>query len=116
MNNKLIISNVVKELGISANLKGYRYIICGVELIMNNISLMDSTMGVYKGVGKEFNVTPNRVERAIRHAIESGWNKANSTLVKKMFGCSVDSRKGKPANSEFLATVADYLLMTGGEE
>lgn len=113
---RLVISNVIKELGIPANLKGYRYITYGIELLINDINLIDSTMGIYKTVAEHFGTTPLKAERAIRHAIETGWSRANDDLVMKMFGYSVSSNKGRPTNSEFLATVADYLLMTGGGE
>ena len=110
--NKVVITKIIKELGIPANLKGYRYIICGVEMLADNIELIGSIMNVYKGIAEKFNITHSRVERAIRHAIEVGWVRANLDLVDNMFGYSVDSYKGKSTNSEFLATVADYILIT----
>ena len=109
---RLVISNVIKELGIPANLKGYWYISYAIELLLNNIELIDRTMNIYIDVATKFDSTPLRVERAIRTAIETGWNRANKDLAKKMFGYSVDSNKGKPTNGEFLATVADYIFMT----
>jgi two-component system response regulator (stage 0 sporulation protein A) len=63
-------------------------------------------------VAKEFNTTAPKAERAIRHAIETGWNRANVDMVIKLFGYSISADKGKPTNSEFIATVADYILMT----
>ena len=113
---RLAISNVIKELGIPANLKGYRYIVYGVELLINDINLIDCTMGVYKAIAEHFETSASRAERAIRVAIETGWDRANIDLVTKMFGYSVDANKGRPTNGEFLATVADYMIMTGGAE
>ena len=114
--DKLTISNILKGLGISANLKGYRYMVYGIELMMRDISLMDTTMLLYQIVGKAFGVSKTQAEKAIRNAIEKGWSRADADLVKKVFGCSVSANKIKPTNSEFLATVVDYLLMTGGED
>ena len=106
------VTNIIKELGIPANVKGYHYIRCGVELMINDSELMCSMMPLYKKVAKCFNTTPSRAERAIRHAIEVGWDRANVDFAKKMFGYSVDD-KVKPTNSEFLATIADYVLVSG---
>jgi two-component system response regulator (stage 0 sporulation protein A) len=110
--DKLVISNILKELGISANLKGYYYIRYSFELLIKDYNLIDSIMGLYKTVAKKFNTTSSRVERAIRHAIEVGWVRANQDFVNELFGYSVDVKKGQPTNSEFLATVADYVLIT----
>ena len=110
--SKLVISNVMKELGVSASLSGYHYIRYGVELIIDDVSLIDSTMKLYDNIATKFDTTVARAERAIRHAITVGWSRGDVDLEKKMFGYSVDANKGKPTNSEFLATVADYILMT----
>lgn len=110
-NIKEIISQTLKDLGIPANLKGYRYIVYVVELIMNDTELMDSTMSVYMKVAERFNITRTSAERAIRHAIYVGWDRGHKGTQIAMFGYSIDSNKGKPTNSEFLATVADYFLM-----
>ena len=109
---KLVVSNIIKDLGIPADLKGYRYIRYCIELLIKDFDLMDSTMNLYKAVAKKFNTTHTRAERAIRHAIEVGWVRGDIDFENKVFGYSVDSFKDKPTNSEFLATVADYVLIT----
>ena len=114
--NKLTISNIIKGLGISANLKGYRYMVYGIELMTKDTELMDSTMLLYEIIAKAFNTSARQAERSIRQAIEKGWKRADADLVKKVFGSSVSANKLKPTNSEFLVTVADYVLMKGGDE
>lgn len=107
------ITKIIKELGISANIKGYYFIRYAIELLVKDISLINAvTKVLYPTVAEEFKTTPSRVERAIRHAIESGYGKANLELVNKLFGYSVDSEKAKPTNSEFLSTIADYIMLT----
>lgn len=110
--NREIISKAVKELGISANLKGYHCIIGGIELILDNNDLMCSIMELYDAIAEKLNTTRSKVERAIRHAIETGWDRANPEFSREMFGYSVDMNRGKPTNSEFMANVADYLIAT----
>jgi len=51
------------------------------------------------------------VERAIRHAIEVAWSRGNIDALNRLFGFTVDHRRGKPTNSEFIAMVADRLRL-----
>ncbi len=118
MNNyKEIITNTIKELGIPAHIKGYHYVRRAIELMVEDISLMDLiTKALYPKVAKEFDTTPSRTERAIRHAIDTGWNRGNIDFTSKLFGYTINANKGKPTNSEFIATVADYILMLNGSQ
>ena len=115
MENKAVITKIIKELGILANVKGYHYICYGVELLIEDIMLSACTMNVYRVIAEKFNTTPQRVERAIRHAIEMGWYRANVDTVKKIFGIIQ-----KPTSGEFMATIADYIIVnqshSSGEE
>ncbi len=60
---------------------------------------------------KKYGVTAVSVERAMRHAIGVGWDRANPETTKKMFGYSLGEEN--PTTSEFVVTIADYLLMVG---
>jgi two-component system response regulator (stage 0 sporulation protein A) len=62
-------------------------------------------------VAKRFGTTPSRVERAIRHAIEVAWDRGDLETLQKFFGYTVSNTKGKPTNSEFIAMIADRLLL-----
>lgn len=109
-----IITKVMQDMGIPAHLKGYRLIRYAVELLVEDINRADQIIVLYGDVAKKFNDTPSRTERAIRHAIETGWSRGDVDLQKKLFGYTVDYNKDNPTNSEFLTTVADYLLMQQG--
>jgi len=52
------------------------------------------------------------VERAIRHAIEVAWNRGKVDAINELFGYTINTRKGKPTNSEFIALVADTLRLS----
>ena len=66
---------------------------------------------LYPLLGEKFNTTDSRIERAIRNAIEVTWNKSSVETINKFFGYSISAKKGKPTNSECLATVADNLIL-----
>ena len=106
---KMQISKMLKDLGISPSLRGYQYIRYCVELLQEDFSYVNNvTKKLYPEVAKKFDTTPSRVERAIRHAIEEGWILGDIDLQNKLFGYTVDQDKGKPTNSQFIATVADW--------
>ncbi len=107
-----IITNIIKDLGIPASLKGYHYIRYAVELLCDDITLVNAiTKQLYPSVAMHFKTTSSRVERAIRHAIKVGWSRGNYDMMMRLFGYSVSLSKGNPTNSEFLSTVADYILL-----
>ena len=64
---------------------------------------------LYPTVAKKFQTTSSRVERAIRHAIETAWNRGDLDTLNKFFGYTVSNTKGKPTNSEFIEMIADKL-------
>ena len=69
------------------------------------------TKSLYPAVAKMYSSTPSRVERAIRHAIETAWRRGNQKFLSEYFGRTVQSSRGKPTNSEFIAMVADKLRL-----
>jgi two-component system response regulator (stage 0 sporulation protein A) len=58
-----------------------------------------------------YDTTSSRVERAIRHAIEIAWDRGNVDTLNSFFGYTVDTGKGKPTNSEFIALITDKLRL-----
>ena len=108
------ISNTLKDLGISPALQGYTYLREALELVMDNSELAyrgGITKILYPTIAKKYKNTIGGIERSIRYAIEIAFDRTGSDLLEKMFGCSTDACKGKATNSEFIATIADYLLL-----
>ena len=82
---KNLVTSVIHEIGVPAHIKGYQYL--------------------------RVSTTPSRVERAIRHAIEVAWDRGDLETLQKYFGYTVSNAKGKPTNSEFIAMIADRLVL-----
>ena len=107
-----IITNVIKEIGVPAHIKGYSYLREAIQMVYSDIELLGSiTKVLYPEIAKKFQTTPSRVERAIRHAIEVAWNRGNYETISKLFGYTVHHLKSKPTNSEFIAMIADKIRM-----
>lgn len=105
------IAVTLKELGIPANLEGYRYLITAITKLINGFNIHRRYCTLYRTVADEHDTTYTRVERAMRHAIEVGCLRGNYDFWKDMFRYSIGSAQGKPTNAEFLATVAEYIRL-----
>lgn len=106
------LSCILLDCGIPANLAGHSYVRKAILLEYHNVDYRGSVYKtLYPDVASFFNTTPARVERSIRHAIEVGWSRANLEVLEKYFGHSTNPDRGKPTNSEFIATIADYLRL-----
>ncbi len=106
------VTNIIHEIGVPAHIKGYQYLRDGIMMVVNNIEVINQiTKQLYPDLAKKYRTTPSRVERAIRHAIEVAWNRGQIETVESIFGYTVNSNKGKPTNSEFIAMIADKLRL-----
>ncbi|MFC4799959.1 sporulation transcription factor Spo0A [Neobacillus sp. GCM10023253] len=106
------ITDVLRSMGIPANLKGYIFLREAIQMVFRNVELLGGiTKLIYPAIAKLYNTTPSRVERAIRHSIEVGWNRGSIEHLNLVFGNTVSPLKGKPTNSEFIALIADHLRL-----
>lgn len=107
---RMSISNMMQEIGVSANIRGYQYLREAVTMVTEDFSLLKSiTLSIYPRIAKQYNTTPSRVERSMRHAIETAWDKGRLEVTSKLFGYTIQAQKGKPTNSEFIALLADRM-------
>ena len=107
---ELLVTSIIHEIGVPAHIKGYHYLREAIILAVNDIDIINAiTKVLYPTVAKKFQTTSSRVERAIRHAIETAWNRGDLDTLNKFFGYTVSNTKGKPTNSEFIAMIADKL-------
>lgn len=110
-NYKPLITKIIQELGIPAHIKGYRYVRLAVELVIKDMDLLGAvTKELYPQVAEEFDSTPSRVERAIRHAIDVVWQRGNQKALEKYFKNNINENV-KPTNSQFIARIADTIMV-----
>lgn len=106
----LEVSQIMRDLGIPAHVKGYLYLRDAILMVVDQVDLISRvTKELYPAIAVKYNTTPSRVERAIRHAIELAWERGNIETINAVFGHTVDQDKGKPTNSEFIAMIADRM-------
>ena len=107
-----LITKAIQDIGIPAHIKGYRYLRDAITLVAKDYSVIGSvTKVLYPEVAKMNDTTPTRVERAIRHAIETAWDRGDVDILGYYFGYTIQCKKGKPTNSEFIAMIADKIRL-----
>ena len=83
-----------------------------ILLSVEDTEMLNSiTKILYPTIAKRHQTTSSRVERAIRHAIKVAWSRGKMDTIDELFGYTVNNRKGKPTNSEFIALIADKIRL-----
>ncbi|NLM75478.1 MAG: sporulation transcription factor Spo0A [Clostridiaceae bacterium] len=107
------VTKIMRDVGVPAHIKGYQYMRDAILMAVEDREVISAvTKRLYPELAKAYKTTPSRVERAIRHAIEVAWNRGKVDTINKLFGYTINTKKGKPTNSEFIAMVADTLRLT----
>lgn len=107
------ISATLSKMGISASIKGYHFIRRAILMAVDNEEvLIGITKGLYPDIGKLFKTSASKVERAIRHAIESAWKKNGQQVYFEVVGyLTMD----KPTNGQFIAALTEYFRIRQNE-
>ena len=108
------ISNIFITVGIPAHIKGYQFLREAIKMAIDNPEIINSiTKQLYPSIAVHFETSASKVERAIRHAIEVAWNRGKIENINNLFGIKVYNSNEKPTNGEFIALVADKMLIEG---
>ena len=108
---ELQVTDILSSFGIPRHIKGFGFLREAIILCVKERDYINSiTKCLYPTIAEEFDTTPSRAERAMRHAIEVGSAK-NLEEMEVYFGRMLD--KYKPTNGEFIATIADTLRLRG---
>ena len=106
------ISKIFINVGIPPHIKGYSFLREGVKMAVEDPEIINSiTKRLYPSIGEKYNTTPSKVERAIRHAIEVAWNRKRIDNINSILGVRAYIGAEKPTNGEFIALVADKMLL-----
>lgn len=106
------ITNLFITVGIPAHIKGYQFLREAIKLAMDDPELINAiTKKLYPSIAERFDTSASKVERAIRHAIEVAWNRGKIGNINSLFGLTIYSNNEKPTNGEFIALVADKMLL-----
>ncbi len=107
------IANMFMHIGVPPHIRGYQYLRTGIKIAVGEPAIINTvTKRLYPEIAKAYDTSASKVERAIRHAIFVTWNRGATDPTKKLNGITIASQQ-KPTNSEFIALIADRLLVEG---
>ncbi len=107
-----VIFGIMLDMGVPAHLKGYHFIRYAVGMTVDDMKVVGSvTKLLYPEIAKRYNTTDGKVERAIRNAIEIAWERGNKRTFDRVFGYCPECGQGRPTNSEFIAAIADEVVL-----
>lgn len=107
---EVITGNIIKNVGIPVSISGYKFIRDSIIFSLeheNEISRV--TKSVYPAIAEKYGTKSSNVERSIRTAIETAWNKPDKAAAIDIFGNSYI--ENKPTNGEFIAVIADKVRL-----
>lgn len=96
-------TRIITELelvGVKPNLKGFPYLCDAIGLYCDN-----QTENTSKIIADKYGVTPDSVEKAMRHAISSAWHRDRDIFLERYTGY-VDPDSGLPLMLEFISHYA----------
>lgn len=112
MEMRRYVTKIMLNLGVPAHLKGYHYLREAIIMAQDDLEIVGSvTKLLYPTIAKMFETTDQKVERAIRNAIEVSWSRGNLETFEELFGYTVNIGKSRPTNSEYIARIADAIRL-----
>ncbi len=106
------VTDMMLDMGVPAHLNGFRYLRKSIMMCIEDMELVSSvTKLLYPEIAKTFKTTDQKVERAIRNAIEVSWERGNEDTFEELFGYSCTDGKHRPTNSEYIAGIADVIML-----
>lgn len=109
---EILISETVLGLGISPRTRGYQCIKLAISACLSTPELAANFRGLlYPYIGERMEMTVGAVERAIRHAISSGWYRHDERLSAEIFRNLLQSRSDTPMNTLFITAVTEWIRL-----
>ena len=106
------VSRIFINVGIPAHIKGYSFLREGVLMAIREPEIINNiTKKLYPKIGEKYGTSASKVERAIRHAIEVAWNRGRIESINSILGVRAYVGAEKPTNGEFIALIADKMLL-----
>lgn len=99
-----LVTRILHDIGVPAHIKGYQYLLEAIIIAVKDMDVCNAMEKVlYPRVAKVFHTTPQRVIRAMRHAITVIWRKSNHAIIEKYCGYL----GGKPNPTQFIEALAE---------
>ena len=108
-NLKYAIGEILREIGVPTNLKGYHYLLEAIRMSVESATVLPVTKLIYPNVSKKYKTNAASVERAIRKAIEMSWSNGDQNTFQQYFVYPISNANDRPSNSEFITAIAEWI-------
>jgi len=108
---EVMASELLREAGMPAHVKGYPYVRRAILMAAENPSLVHAlTKELYPALARQFATTPACVERSIRSALDRMWLRGDPEAQRACLGVVPDAGD-RPSNGRFIAAAAETLRL-----
>lgn len=105
---ELVIQKMLFDLGVPDHILGHRYLVTALTIaVQDPDAIVEITKSLYPAVAEKHDTTGDRVERAIRYAVEVSFSRMDYEVMTRCFGNAINALKDRPTNSEFIARIAN---------
>lgn len=110
---RALAERTLMEIGVPEHC-GRDYLLRAAEMVWADARLLRSlTTRVYPAIAEETASDARHVERAIRHVIDVAWRTGDLEAQERLFGETIDAKRGNPTCGEMIARIADILRWEG---
>lgn len=103
------LESLLNDLGVPRH-RGRECLALAVTLAWYDAGRLESMKdGIYPEVARRRGITPAQAERAMRHVIDAAWRNGAIEHQHRIFGDTIDARRGKPTCGEMIAQLAEEL-------
>lgn len=100
----------LEALGVPPHYKGRAYLKDAIAMVVQDAGLLSRvTKELYPRVAALHQTSSFKVERSIRHAIESTVQRGNLEGIHRLFADLMDERRTRPTNSAFIGRLAELV-------
>lgn len=97
------IAAFLMELDIPVGPKGYSQLVTTLELAIKEPCLLNDLLkGLYPKAAELCGTSSRRIERNIRHCIETAWEYGDNRVLERYFANTISLRTGRPSTGAFL--------------
>ncbi len=109
------ISETLLNLGFTPKLKGFNYANEAIYIYLNSSIADYNFKDVLSSIAQKYSITAKSVNSAIKTSIETTWCSKELNIYHELFTCLYIKPDYPPANSEFVATMAEIIKLILGK-
>ena len=100
---------ILTSLGISPKMLGYIYLTELFDLTINENKIFPLYKEGYEALSRLHKKSASSIDKAIQNAINKACNYTENAELYKLFGATIDEKRGKPTNKHLISTVIETI-------